>query len=488
MKLEIGMKRMSSSSSSSSIAAFLIAVVVSTMTTTLLPVHGAFVSLKHPQQRAVPCSKLGVSPSDSFGNRRRTSSLQNDFRTFVNQCSIQSFMFLLEQCRDVETVKWLEKFTQPKINIHRKTTYPTQKAPYNFDDPKEVSIPGIDSRPQTPPRVDRKRRPITENHHDDDDEHVPEDNDLRTVKLLQYHGLAAMDMDKFPSWETYFLDLLEEPKVVYIVESPHRWVPDYELEIDPESLCKRLLSVRTQIAREFTKDLDAIADVGSLVLQAHISSKNKKTKKQDLEDIESVGWAFSEDDDDDDQGITARIARKNQLFLELDPDESSDYHPSPLRKGNFDLLQLLTTQEAIHRVVDDNSRRCSAYGEIAMEFLRHFYLERLESHFLGLQKYGRADAFMEELLRMPPTRLPLSDSGYDGKSVLDPVDIVEDILKERSVVCGEWKTIVENVQIDHFSVNRMVSDREAKRSEKAIMMGNNKGGTSIGNDNANAFQ
>merc|ERR1711957_534866 len=48
-----------------------------------------------------------------------------------------------------------------------------------------------------------------------------------------------------------------------------------------------------------------------------------------------------------------RGSRDNLLFLEINVDDPNlDHKPSPLRRGNFDLLVLLATEEAIHRVLN----------------------------------------------------------------------------------------------------------------------------------------
>ena len=37
------------------------------------------------------------------------------YRTFINQCSVQSFMFLLKTTRDPYSIRWLDNFTMPAI-------------------------------------------------------------------------------------------------------------------------------------------------------------------------------------------------------------------------------------------------------------------------------------------------------------------------------------------------------------------------------------
>ena len=79
---------------------------------------------------------------------------------------------------------------------------------------------------------------------------------------LKYHGLAIFNCTKFPTWDSYFEQLLEQPKQSYLVESNHKHVPSYEFDVDPATLCTRMLSVRAQIAEEFEHDLTVIAQMG----------------------------------------------------------------------------------------------------------------------------------------------------------------------------------------------------------------------------------
>ena len=84
----------------------------------------------------------------------------------------------------------------------------------------------------------------------------------RKKKVLRYHGLAILNCTKFPTWDAYFEVLLDQPKEHYTIESFHPNGPSYDLDIDPASLCRRMLSVRTKIAEEFEHDLEVIANMG----------------------------------------------------------------------------------------------------------------------------------------------------------------------------------------------------------------------------------
>jgi hypothetical protein len=318
--------------------------------------------------------------------------LPNGFELFLTQCSIQSFLFLCKSLRDPQTVLWVEDFTQSSIR---------QKArPGN-------ALPTGGSG---------------------------------SSKLLNYHGLAALNTTVFPTWDSYFSKLLEQPMEIYIIESHSKYVPEYEMEIKPASLCARIVSVRDQIAREFTRDLDVIAAMGGHTLESyHESLLNRRDQISNS--------------NDDVAGVSnqVKLKRENLFFLEFNANVDSDYAPSPLRKGNFDLLVLLSTQESIHRVLNDPDRQ-DGVEKVTNYYLRNFYAQRLVSHFSGAQRYGRADDFLEELLGTAPSVIQLSDG---ATTLIDTHSIAELILKEREVVASEWKELARNVPHEHMEIKRL---------------------------------
>ena len=88
----------------------------------------------------------------------------------------------------------------------------------------------------------------------------------RAGALLKYHGLAIFNRTRFPTWESFFEQLLDQPKQSWIIQQSsanqqHR-KPDITYDVDPSSICRRMLSVRTQIAQEFVHDLDVLARMG----------------------------------------------------------------------------------------------------------------------------------------------------------------------------------------------------------------------------------
>lgn len=310
-------------------------------------------------------------------------SLTNDFETFLNQCSIQSFMFLLKTLRDPHTILWVERFTEPAIAQMTK---------------QANALPSGGS------------------------------SDSR---LLAYHGLAAINATIFPTWQTYFEKLLEQPSQSLLIESHTAWAPDYELEINPPSLCSRIISVREQLAKEWVKDLGIISNMGGLTLDLY--------------------WArLRAERDKDDGNSLSRPLGASLIFLEFDPMATDDYIPSPLRKGNFDLLCLLSTQAAVYQVLNDLDRQFGAEAA-SNTFLSNFYAARLESHFIGSKRYGMADSFLEELLHEPPRTLQ-ADGG--ALALVDPVRLAELVLEARKKVVLEWQDIAKDVPNRHMYVKR----------------------------------
>ncbi|GAX11002.1 hypothetical protein FisN_2Lh531 [Fistulifera solaris] len=304
---------------------------------------------------------------------------------FLNQCTIQSFLFLVKSLRDPQTVMWLEEFTQPdtRVTVIPEPSFPQENNPGSF-----------------------------------------------CSKLLVYHGLAALNTTRFPTWDSYFVQLLEQPVQSYVVESDLPHVPNYHLDMEPARLCSRIISVREQIAREFVKDLDAISSMGWRMLKSY------------WEEVRSPA-AMGVDD------RAAKVARErrqqNFLFLEINPNEESDYQPSPLRKGNFDLLCNLVTQESIHRILNNQP------GNL---FLRRFYVDRIH-YFVGNQQYGRADSFLKELLLHVPT---FEDASEGTVALTDPTSLAETILKIRDDVVREWKSLAVAVPDKHMMIRRLQLD------------------------------
>lgn len=215
-----------------------------------------------------------------------------------------------------------------------------------------------------------------------------------------------------------------------------------------------MISVREQIAREFAKDLAVLSTMGGQTL---------RTYWQGIRDGDTAGVK---------DPLRAGYAG-SLLFLEADPNDDSDYMPSPLRKGNFDLLVLLATQESIHRVLNsatgseyqairDDSSESELMSRSNRQFLSNFYLNRLVSHFTGGQRYGRADQFLQELLLSTPSMVIAAEDnapkGDATASLVDPTRIAEHILESRQHVAIEWARHAASVPESHMEIKRLQLD------------------------------
>ena len=96
--------------------------------------------------------------------------LSNDFMSFLNQCSIQSFIFLVNSLRDRHTALWVEEFTSPILRERDQV------------DTKKDG--GSDKTLSDMAKALRENMP----------------NDLEDeIKLLTYHGLGAINTTMFPT-------------------------------------------------------------------------------------------------------------------------------------------------------------------------------------------------------------------------------------------------------------------------------------------------
>lgn len=349
-----------------------------------------------PVQPLSQRSLTSVFASSDAEQQETIWTTKNDFRTFLNQCTIQSFLFLIRQMRDIQTVMFIEEYTEPSIEFR---THELANDLNNYQTGEFVE--------------------------------PSQEEQQKSSKLLRYHGLGALNMTLFPTWETYFLELLKKDKEVWKITSPKPHVPDYDWEVNPASLCTRMISVREQIAKEWVRDLEVIANLGGQVMESYWDS------------IRNAG------------SVDPTIERQfSLLFLEWDPNEDSDFAPSPLRKGNFDLLELLTTQEAIHRLLNDKER-AEGDAAVANKVLEDFYFERLGSHFTGGQRYSRANDFLSELLATPPSTITVGGT----TALIDTMGLAENILHKRQEVALEWREIARGSPEEHYDIRRSMLNK-----------------------------
>ena len=167
--------------------------------------------------------------------------------------------------------------------------------------------------------------------------------------------------------------------------------------------------------------------------------------------------------------------RPSTMYINFDPQDDAEFAPSPLRKGNFDLLYNLITQFAVMKLLQDEGGVVVGEDEVQNKccqvYLSKFYNDRLLTHFVGSQWYGKGDDFIEELILGSPIMMPRSDAEKRDEKrndseissapllVVEPMRIAEQILLRRDKIALEWMVIMQHTPSDHTSIRKMQLDR-----------------------------
>lgn len=238
---------------------------------------------------------------------------------------------------------------------------------------------------------------------------------------------------------------------------------EIDIDIEPARLCSRILSVREQIAREMTGDLKAIANMGKQIFDSYrYNRQNRKNTKHS-----SAGLS-----DKDEESTLFTFDRPSTFYVNFDPTDDDAFAPSPLRKGNFDLLYNLITQEAIVQLVKDGVvlGENEAQNKACSSFLEQYYKDRLASHFIGSQWYGKGDDFIEGLMLSSPLLITRSNSEGSGRKEqhdedsskaistppleIEPLRIAEQVLLKRDKLALDWMAIMQNIPSDHTEIRK----------------------------------
>jgi len=349
-----------------------------------------------------------------------------DVRSLLTQRALQSFLYLLETCRDPHSGKWIQDFLGcPNLLEYHGT--------------------GVAYRNLLPAGEEGG-------------------------------GRAAVNVVR---WDEPLVRMLERPRDVVVVSAKRRgrghggwskhnpyleerWV-EFEIDVDPPSLVGRVLAVREQIAQEWAaSELRVLRQANGRILESYFrQSKLQRDSAPQSEGVPRVAF----------ERTALNILNNHTAFSAASQTDSngngaasstSSSFSSPFRAGNFDLLYNLCTQASIHLVLREELLLEDSYdsggGKAGYEWLREFYATRVEEYFDGDQPYGRADDFMEELLLSSPSFLSSSPS---SKSVLaDPFRMAERIIETRDVVCDEWMATMEQIQADHSPIRARLLERQ----------------------------
>lgn len=196
------------------------------------------------------------------------------------------------------------------------------------------------------------------------------------------------------------------------------------------------MSVREQLAKEWLVDLDAFKAANDDILSSYF--ENAKAARE--------------------SGEEAIVFDRNAMFMLRNSNAFEPMAPSPLRKGNFDLLILMATQESIHRILRD-LMDAGSDREVSFEWFRDYYVERAAKFFDGDRGHGNADDFLEELLLTAPVV-----RNKDRKmELIDPFRIAEDIIKYRGDVAMEWKVAVSKVTEEHMDLRKELFSKQMSK-------------------------
>ena len=229
---------------------------------------------------------------------------------------------------------------------------------------------------------------------------------------------------------------------------------EFEIDIDPVSLASRIISVREQIASEWVNDLRLLREANEQILDSYFT--HVRTARDGGGDDLADGTFAARDGangsvDPPSAGAFDRVAAN----ILANYSRSEVGASSPFRRGNFDLLYNLATQEGVHRLIR-NLRDAGEAKQLSHEWLRDYYVDRVAEYFDGDQSYGRADDFIERLLLTSPSVIYT-----DGKMGLaDPLGLAEQLIRIRSAVVDEWKETMETVPQDHNEIRKVVLSKQ----------------------------
>ena len=325
-------------------------------------------------------------------------------KLLLTQCAMQSFVYLLEECRDPHSVKWIEDFLGTKnlgdyhgtgaINVARHRTW-------------DSVLYDMMNQPNTRMIVSAKRRG-------------------------RGHG----------GWSKHNPHLVER-------------YAEFRVDIRPASLVQRLLAVRGQLASEFEKDLGLVRMIDVTVVMSMYYRKLAAAVANDDDAATTKGEGMPQSSLFD--RVSLDIITSYMKFQD-DGIGDGSLPSSPLRRANFDLLYGLCTRASAHRLLWELERSASSSSTniddiddnvILFEWFKQFYVDNAPLYFDGDQNFGRSDEFIDAVLRAPP---PLPDGWHST----DPLRMAQRIVSIQKDVALEWMGMMEEVEEDHRVLNDVI--------------------------------
>ncbi|GFH61790.1 hypothetical protein CTEN210_18266 [Chaetoceros tenuissimus] len=346
-------------------------------------------------------SLYGTSDANNSADQNDALQKRTCILNFLTQRSIQSFMFLLKEMKDPHSNAWLANFLEMDKRV-----------------------------------------------------------------LLSYHGTGCLDLERFSEWNCFFDELLEQPEDVVIVEIPTRGggnclskdnpfrekeeaqVREIEIDIDPPSIANRILSVRDKISKEWIQDMDLLISVNSDILSSYAERKKEARGTEDCDTDSDYERGCSLDQEKEEVVFGQRTNQsfeRGAIYFINNHQNFSGGNASPLRSSSFDLLFLLTMQEAIHRLLR-SYKDAGEEKKISFAWLNELYKKSLSKYFDGSHVgFGRSEEFLDEILSTSPALKTVGDK----VDFIDPLLVVEDIISFREEVALEWKDTLLKVELDH---------------------------------------
>jgi len=232
-------------------------------------------------------------------------------------------------------------------------------------------------------------------------------------------------------------------------------------------------------------DLECIANMGQQLFESYWQNakerKDTSTKEGSSTDDAITKSSIEARDNEEESSSPYAFDRPSTMYMNIginmDPRYGDDaVAPSPLRRGNFDLLYNLITQQAVVDLLA--SEDGVVVGEDVVQnmasqlFLSNFYQERITSHFVGSQWYGKSDDLIEELMLGSPILMARDDESKNTDEESDetkvssnppleiePLRIAEQILLRRDKLAIEWSNITKSIPTEHTEIRRLQLNR-----------------------------
>lgn len=442
-----------------------------------------------------------------------TQESRTCIRNFLTQRSIQSFMFLLKEMRDPHTNDWIEDLLGANnlLSYHGSgalnlENFPVWDSVFTEMISREPDVVHVEIRSKVQGRQS-KDKPFGEYEAPQAGAWTGKDY-LKNIKSTNTAGDSPSSELRGPGVRSY-ADSMSGGGVVQKYIPPPPKAPlvgnDYlssmtpvkaepehskieakdeapqlqskpepaeeqksitiEIDIDPPSLANRLLTVRSKIGQEWASDLELMLSVNEKIIPSY-NARKKEAREREERSVKMDADDFNAEEDRDIKSIEPgaessggfNFGRRSVQTFERGTVYLVNNHPSfnnplstPLRSSSFDLLFLLSTQEAIHRLLasykDEGEEKA-----VSRAWLKKFYVDNLDTYFDGCQSFGRADDFIDDLLIKPPALKTI------GKKLgfIDPLAIAEDIIDFRGIVAKEWREAMINVAEDHEPIRKEI--------------------------------